>query len=877
MPNNILQTRFNQGEFSPEMVGRSDIQEYYGAAETLENVVIIPQGGVKRRDCLRYIDTFQDGFTSFAVSAVSNPNGGTTANLTDENVSTTFVTTNNISTTNPYVVAVLDLGSDQTVRYVDIASVFLTVSGTSTGDFFIQVATSAAPTTWLLNPSGISLTTTGSSHRRNVGIPCRYIRLVKLTATDLGTNKISLTQMTAFSNNTNLTDTRLMPFEYNRDQTYIVVFVDRTLYIYEADETTALRVAAIPAPMFTSARLATINWTQSADTAIVVHEEIPPHKLVRGDVVTDWTFNPIDFDNKPIYDFVPVSSNPSGTITPSATDGIITITASAPIFTNAATDVNQILDGGGGRARIVEFISTTSVRAIVLIPFYSTAAIPTGAWVYEEGYDDAWSDANGWPNAVTFHDGRLWFAGTTELPQTIWASKVGLYFDFDEGQVFDDDAINITLDTDQVNEIVNLFSQRTLQIFTSGGEFAAFQSAGTAITPLNIDIRRQTQEGSEKGIRPSVVEGATIYMKKNGSAVMEFLYSDIEQAYSSRQITVASSHLIISPTDMAINRSNTDNEASLLYVVNSDGTMAVGSILKDQNVSGFTRFTTTGVTDGKFRNVAVSGQTTWAIVERTLQGVNFRYLEKFDSGFVLDHSLATSVENADRIVGTTTYSGTFVQVYSNGSNRETVYVPNGTETGSIISFADYGSTVAGTVLVTVSAATDLNTNHDVVITGTTNYNGTFTITKVSSTSFYIETTWISDDATGTWTAVANIIPILPSAVGLAYVGYNFPITVKDLPIEVSPNEVRYRTSIGKKKRISGVVLRVKNTSGIKVNGNEVTVPDYTATGSNTSLFQYTGLIRVDGLLDWDETGQVTITQEDANPFTLLSLTKEVNF
>lgn len=70
-------------------------------------------------------------------------------------------------------------------------------------------------------------------------------------------------------------------------------------------------------------------------------------------------------------------------------------------------------------------------------------------------------------------------------------------------------------------------------------------------------------------------------------------------------------------------------------------------------------------------------------------------------------------------------------------------------TGAITAFADYSGTVPGTVLVT-DVGHGLLTGMTVTILGTTNYNGTFTITKVSNDTFYITDTWVADDATGNW-------------------------------------------------------------------------------------------------------------------------------
>ncbi|GAG92442.1 unnamed protein product, partial [marine sediment metagenome] len=66
--------------------------------------------------------------------------------------------------------------------------------------------------------------------------------------------------------------------------------------------------------------------------------------------------------------------------------------------------------------------------------------------------------------------------------------------------------------------------------------------------------------------------------------------------------------------------------------------------------------------------------------------------------------------------------------------------------GAITVFADGGG---GQVVVT-SASHGQSNGTSVLIEGTTNYNGSFTISAVDTNTFEITDTWVSDDATGWW-------------------------------------------------------------------------------------------------------------------------------
>lgn len=124
-----------------------------------------------------------------------------------------------------------------------------------------------------------------------------------------------------------------------------------------------------------------------------------------------------------------------------------------------------------GRVRIIEFVSSTVVKGFCEIGLFDTAEIASGGWELEAGYEAAWSGSRGYPVSITFHEGRLYFAGSKSLPTTFWGSVVTNFFDFELGEGLDDQSISATITTASLNEIVDIFSGRDLQIFTTGANF----------------------------------------------------------------------------------------------------------------------------------------------------------------------------------------------------------------------------------------------------------------------------------------------------------------------------------------------------------------------------------------------------------------------
>jgi hypothetical protein len=129
---------------------------------------------------------------------------------------------------------------------------------------------------------------------------------------------------------------RLVSFEFNTEQVYLLVFSDRYIDVYRD----GAQVGGFDAP-WTKEQLSQINWTQSADTLLVVHPDVPPKKITRsGDTawdIADWQFLVQDSNriSSPHVKF----ADASVTLQPSGTTGKVSVTASAP-YSSRTTSVS---------------------------------------------------------------------------------------------------------------------------------------------------------------------------------------------------------------------------------------------------------------------------------------------------------------------------------------------------------------------------------------------------------------------------------------------------------------------------------------------------------------------------------------------------------
>ena len=200
---------------------------------------------------------------------------------------------------------------------------------------------------------------------------------------------------------------RLIPFEFNTQQTYLLVITDAQITIYAGGvlETT------LTAP-WSASQIDNLAYTQSADTLLLVHPQEAPQTLTRNSggtwTLAEWSF--FSDDNvryQPFFKF----ANTDVTLSPSGTSGTITITASEAVFT--ANHENTRLKIGGKQLEITDFDSPTVVTATVMETLISASA--TIDW-----QEQAFSPARGYPASVAFHQDRLVIGGSRDLPNRLW-------------------------------------------------------------------------------------------------------------------------------------------------------------------------------------------------------------------------------------------------------------------------------------------------------------------------------------------------------------------------------------------------------------------------------------------------------------------------
>lgn len=449
---------------------------------------------------------------------------------------------------------------------------------------------------------------------------------------------------------------KLVPFVYNTTQTDMVVLSEKKILIFE-NETLSKTINISSGLEFKNLRA--VKYAQNEDVIVFTEAGVAPRELRRTS--NDWVFQSFPLKNIPFHNFNgEVTTAKTVGITPNYVQGAVTLTADSDVFD--ANYVGQQIDANGGRFKVTEYVDAKKIIGYTIIPFLNTDKITN--WTYITGWERCWSAARGWPITCLFYQQRLWFGGSSQRPSTIWASRTGIYNDFNNAGNYDNDSINQDLNTE--NQIVNLLSNRGLQIFTSGDEWTAAEGA---LTPNAFTVVKNTSNGSDIGLTPKNLGGVTLFIEKNGKSLLSYVYDYNQAAYKTSNIGILSA-LINEPVDMEIDDNSSLDEGDYLYVVLKDGRMLVTSINFEQEINASSIFEVVG----EIQSVCNLINETYLLV--TIN--DDTYLEVIDDKVKTDLTIEQYV--GQTITGLNDYEGHYINVYADDEDFGKYFVENGTVT-----------------------------------------------------------------------------------------------------------------------------------------------------------------------------------------------------
>ena len=625
---------FAFGEINPSLTSRTDTPVYNSAAETVQNFFIRAEGGVVTRPGTQRIHNFGHTFD---------------ASLTQQVRIEAFI----FSDDEKYIIA-FSAGKIECFR-IHPTTGAVTLAQTLTAD----VSSNAIPIT------NSNLTQFTFAQKGD---------FMFLAHTSFLCRELVRTGLTSFE---------LRVYSFETDTTG-----DRTFQPYYNFQVPGTRLTSSSAAAGTGRTLTTSDVSGS-DAAYFVSDHVGT-KLLIGDAeatITGFTDNhtvtatlhgdikvQLDIDaleTKKDSDKVEVTHALHGlkatnSVTIADAGGLGGITASN---INGSRTINRIIDEN--RYEITAGASATSGETGGGSPTIQTTN--TTEW-----FEQSYSSYRGFPQAITFHEDRLWFAGTPSQPDGLWASRTGRYFNFDLGDASDDFALDLDAAVGVTNQIRHLVSNRDLQVFASQSEFFLPAFNDRPVTPANAKISSQTPFGTGF-VRPQSLDGATLFVQATGTAVREYVFSEAENSYTGGMVSLLSSHLIKSPIQLAVVKGSLSRPGAYGFYLMNDGTIGVYHSMRQEKKAGWMRWTTTG----KFHSICSVDEDLFIVSSRDDgSGTTKLFLEQFNTDMKMDF--------CDSFSGS---SGVF-SVSSHFSNGAVVDVVDDTEYLGTFTVAGGNATVA---------------------------------------------------------------------------------------------------------------------------------------------------------------------------------------
>lgn len=672
-------------------------------------------------------------------------------------------------------------------------------------------------------------------------------------------------------------EARLLPFVFSDDEVAIFALSNNRLDVYSSAGA-VIQSNITSNCNWTTAQLFELNMAQFGDTVFITHRNNPTVKIKRTSATT-FACSLFAFDShssgypryQPYYKY----EDSSVTLTPAATSGsTVNITASSAIFDSDSNWVGKTIRIGGKEVDIASRTNTTVVVGNIRETLAGTSA--------ESDWDEQLiSSHRGYPQAVTFHDNRLWFGGIKSKPASVVASHVGDYFNFSLGTGLAAEGIDVAIGGDSVNEIRHFYSGSNLQIFTDSGEYIIPTSSDTsAITPSNIVFRRQTPYGCSR-TRPILFDGATLFTQKNGKAVREFIYSDSEAGYVATNIAVLANHLIDTPKDIAMISGSSTRPEQFAVFTNSgsthNGKLAIFHSIREEQIAGWTLWTTRN--GDTFHSVTSANENLFCVGKRSLNGSTVYTLEKFadDDSTSLDCVTTSTIsQRGTPLVHGASQSGlTLIMdgLTSSPQIQEEFTIAGVTGTYRITAITNNGS---NTYTVTLNTALASSPANNAAITFTKGFlhtvNGIYTNESVNAVygNSSVGTFTISGSDTITFT-------VDPQPTGVS-IGFNYTPELETMPIDV---ETESGPLTGLPRRIVRCIVDVADALDVSLKSpNTATAHELVILQSGFSVGS--DLIKQNGkkefyFLGYDKSPTVTITQNDPLPLKVLGMALEVQF
>lgn len=870
----VGQKSFASGEIAPALYARTDQSKYASGLRTCRNNIVMRNGGVQNRPGTQFVGEVRDSSKSVRlIPFIFNSDQTYVLEFGDE----TFRVIKN----GEYVKAT----SQDITNISNAATAVLTYSGADTYSNGDQVHISAI-----------------------TGAMANYVngRVFKVANVNAGANTFELNY---------LDDTP----------------VNSTSWGASGTVGTVAEIYCIVSP-YDYLDLPNLRFVQSADVITIVHPSYAPRTLSRA-ADNSWTFATITFGttqapptglthggttpagNNHGYKWcvTAISSTTREESVPAYLEGfpnlagatspgtvatpinLVWVTASgashyriyrAGVYTNAGLEVQASDDNYCfvGESKHIGFQDTGIERDLTDQPPFAKATFNSG---------------NNYPSCVAYHQQRQIFGCSNNDPETIWASRTGLFINMNAYLLSqDDDAVVFTVMGKFVNVIKHLIDIGKLIIFTSNSEYGVQGNDSGTLTPTGINLKQFSTNGCSD-LAPLIANNAVLYNQARGSIIRDLIFDFNVDGYNGNDITIWASHLFDGYTIEDWSYQQIPN--SIVWVVNDNGDLLGLTYIREQQMLAWHRH---DFGDDTVENVCCVPEGTedavYLVINRTIDGSTKQYVERFATRKIGDIIDAVLLDSSLSYDGTNVAATTLT--LSGGTDWLYTELLTLTASSGIFAASDIGNRfdLTGSDGLSVSCTVVAFTSTSIIsvyANKTVPASLQATATAVWSKAvdqvaglWHLEGEEVSVFADGAVVAnpnnasIADVITVsngfitLDKPYSVIHVGLPIISDLETLDIDTAEGE----SLADKGKLVSKVIVAVNETRGVWV-GNKPPTDDDTdplegltelkiRDQDNYDIMELkSGNIEVNIRAEWNSNGRIFIRQIDPVPCSILSV------
>lgn len=428
------------------------------------------------------------------------------------------------------------------------------------------------------------------------------------------------------------------------------------------------------------------------------------------------------------------------------------------------------------------------------------------------------------PTVPGYFQQRSVFGGPVGSPSQFNMSQPGAIYNFNTTfPVQGDNAIQGTLISGQLNTIQAFVPMQAglITLTDKGAWLINGGSAGSGVSAINIVANPQAYNGSSI-LPPIVATYDILYVQAKGSIVRDLTYNFYTNIFTGTDISVLSSHLFYGFT--LTQWAWAEEPFKVVWATRNDGTMLSLTFQKEQEMIAWAH----SITQGTFVSVASITETT-----ASLGSVDAVYM-------ICQRSInGVTVQYVERFVELV-YPADYISSWQVDAGIGYNGAPATTFSGA--------QHLAGAIVTGVADGA--------VVNFTMPISGTFVFGPGGTTGL---------------TGITNA--------SVVTVGLSFLPIITTLPLDLGEPTVQ-----GKRKKVSGLTLRVANALGLSAGrtvATAVALADTTLGAIGTmSNAPVTGLVTSDVRLivdpQWDVFGQYSIVQTNPYPATILGVIPEIS-